>query len=114
MSTTIHSNGSRWGGTVCLDLSALHLALTTHTLDPTFEDVGNFVRKDGRSGSWQIWGNFFDVSHVFRITTTDAEVANRLRVLIRANQRTPAYLAAKEQRQQMQTARITEERRKTR
>ena len=90
---TIHSNGSKWYGEAPDPIEVLLDVLGKHTLDPSFEDNGNFVfREEGR---WWVFGNFLERSHVFRISAEDhAEVAG-LEAAIRANQTTPAYQAAR-------------------
>ncbi|TXH13688.1 MAG: hypothetical protein E6R03_10875 [Hyphomicrobiaceae bacterium] len=75
-------------------------------LDPTFEDYGNFADdcpiayKTGKpllpAGWWSFWGNFYKVSHVFKIVTNDAEAIRELRQAILANQASPGYKQARE------------------
>ena len=58
-----------------------------YTLDPTFEDYGNFIDLNPGwlgsaakkyAGCVEIWGNFYDFSGVFRVITNDAAVISRL------------------------------------
>jgi hypothetical protein len=112
MTTIIQSNGSRWAGEDLATLDDLAKCLTEHTLDPTFEKYGDFINQI-RPGDWirgrrpegvdpectfQMFGNFFDVSHVFNIITDDPAVVARFRPLIDANKATPAYKQAKKER----------------
>ncbi len=94
MTLTIHSNGSKWYGEAPDPVEVLLDALGKHTLDPSFEDYGNFVFQE--EGRWWVFGNFLERSHVFRISTEDhAEVAE-VEAAIRAKQATPVYQAARE------------------
>lgn len=86
----IHANGS---GRV-LPIEALFSALETATLDPRFEAFGNFVEPLA-GGRWRFFGNFHDLSHVFRLTVPDGPLAERLTAAIRENQSRPAYAKAK-------------------
>lgn len=93
--------------------------LPTRTLDPTFEEYGNFISADLFHPKWdadqaeyvddhtrpiypdtpgmvRFFGNFYDYSAVFRIDTNDRALIDQLTAAIRANQQTPAYLAAKQ------------------
>ena len=104
--TEIHSNGSKWCGKEPDTIEQLCEVLKEHTLDPEFEKLGNFVNHNPQwikpnaqekyAGCTQIFGNFYTCSHVFNITTDDAELIARLEKLIRENQSTEAYLKAKE------------------
>ena len=121
--THIESNGSKWGGEAPDPIERLLERLQTETLDPMFEEYGNFVhpaRKAHRECSertgWKdvytdagpiypdhpnavrFWGNFLTYSHVFSIDTDDPALIEKLTAAIRANQATPIYLAAKERR----------------
>jgi hypothetical protein len=89
----IISNGSKWKGEPLGGLEELHRRLKTNTLDPTFEEFGNFVPQN-TPAEVRVWGNFCDVSHVFCIQGTRAELSATIR-LIRANQRTKKYREAK-------------------
>ncbi len=92
---TIHSNGSKWHGQEPDTLDELIGVLAQHTLDPSFEDYGNFVSDhDKQPGVTHLFGNFYGVSHVFRIDGTQAELQPIIDA-IRANQATPAYQAAR-------------------
>jgi len=100
----IRSNGSKWAGEPPDTLDILLERLTKHTLDPTFEEYGNFIHEEDDDaflaqcpeyrGTWHAFGNFFDYSHVFNIRGTRDELA-QLRTAIRANQATDRYAAAK-------------------
>ena len=91
--TRIRSNGSKWAGERADPVGRLFVRLGVHTLDPMFEEYGNFRFKSPR-GSVRVWGNFFDVSAVFDVETDDPALGRRLLRAIRANQRTPAYRGA--------------------
>lgn len=93
MSTTINSNGSKWAGESPDSIETLLHVLATETLDPTFEDYGNFAINMG-DGVVRFWGNFYTVSHVFSIDTDDATMCATLTAAITANQATDAYKAA--------------------
>ena len=80
--------------------------LQKYVLDPTFENYGNFIYKNPKfpmnssltekyKGWYNLFGNFYDYSNAFSIRTDDVELANRLRKLIRKNQKTEAYIKAK-------------------
>ena len=88
MTTTIHSNG---GGNA-QPIEALFARLESDELDRAFEAYGNFVVPDERDpSSILFWGNFLTYSHVFRVSTDDPALIDRLTVAIRANQQRPAY-----------------------
>ena len=113
MQTIIQSNGSGY----VLPLDALFSRLETDTLDPRFEDYGNFIfinpqaavdagyGPDGKTiyretgpcypdmpDAVEFWGNFLTYSHVFRIATDDPELISKLTKAIRANQSRPDYI----------------------
>jgi hypothetical protein len=83
-------------------IEKLKKSLTEYTLDPSFESYGNFIidhpaRHNGLP-CVSFFGNFFDLSLVFRIDTNDAILIKELTRLIRANQSTQAYKKAKNER----------------
>jgi hypothetical protein len=91
VSLTVLSNGSKFAGQGPDSVETLLSLLGREPLDPKFANYGNFVLQDG--AEWQVWGNFLNLSHIFDIRGSHAE----LRLLIeaiRANQQTPAYRAA--------------------
>ena len=78
--------------------------LAEYTLDPVFEEYGNFVYiptwEDEESaekykGLTAISGNFLTYSHAFRLLTDDAELIEELTKAIRKNQETEEYKQAK-------------------
>lgn len=78
--------------------------LAEYTLDPTFEDYGNFVyistwcdeeSAEKYKGLTAISGNFLTYSHAFRLITDDVELIRELTEAIRRNQRTEEYKQAK-------------------
>lgn len=92
MTRIVHNGpgGGHPAGTIDDLLAVLRVA----TLDPRFEDCGNF-RNDAPEGAPPgtivFWGNFLDVSHLFRIETDEADLAERLGAAIEANKATPTY-----------------------
>jgi len=79
--------------------------LEQHTLDPVFEDCGNFVYSptwedeetaEKYKGLTAICGNFLTYSHAFRLLTDDVELIEELTISIRKNQATEEYKQAKE------------------
>ena len=101
--TTIQSNGSKWAGEEPDTVETLLEVLASHPLDRRFEACGNFIQKNPRlaNGTGRVsenpetrifWGNFFTVSHVFHIETTDRGLITRLTLAIRENQTRDDYL----------------------
>lgn len=89
--------------------------LECYTLDPVFEEYGNFVykpiwmnkeaEKRYDKGFTIICGNFETYSHAFRVYTDDEELIKEFTEAIRKNQATEEYKAAKkrlEERRQME------------
>ncbi len=118
--THIDSNGSKFMGDAPDTIEQLLARMQAETLDPVFEEYGNFVsparkahRECSEATGWKdvytdagpiypehpdamhFWGNFRTYSHVFSIYTDDPALIERLTAAIRANQATPAYQAAK-------------------
>jgi hypothetical protein len=110
----IISNGSKWAGEQPDSIETLLERLASHALDPRFEEFGNFIlpaRRARHLGNDQyqdlgpvypeapdavrFWGNFLELSAVFEVDTDEPELIDRLTSAIRANQATPAYVAAK-------------------
>jgi hypothetical protein len=85
----IHSNGSKWAGQEPDSIDVLKDRLRNYTLDKSFEDYGNFCYKD--KGVYRLFGNFKNLSHVFRIDTDDKALVNEMRRLIKANKKRPDY-----------------------
>jgi hypothetical protein len=110
----IISNGSKCAGELPDTIEELHRVLKVEPLDPIFENYGNFVLKNSPTEA-RVWGNFYELSHVFDIRGTRAELSETIR-LIRANQRTKKYKAARaEYLERVQAdARREEERREER
>ena len=92
--------------------------LSKHTLDPTFENYGNFISSPLFFAKWcyetKKWqddkdrliypdqptthrfnGNFYDFSGVFRIDTADQKEIEILTAAIRGNQATQKYQQVK-------------------
>lgn len=111
MKTEIISNGSRWAGQAPATIEELLNILTTEPLDPRFERYGNFInwlgseqtgildpqlRQQAKAENvFRFWGNFLNISHVFRIDTNDRSLIRHIARAIRANQKSAAYCAAK-------------------
>lgn len=94
-------------------IEALFARLASHTLDPIWEEYGNFSEKDDPAidpGFTRFFGNFYDYSHVFQIDSNDPDVVARLTAAIRANQATPAYAKAKAERAAAVAQRIEDDR----
>jgi hypothetical protein len=100
------------------DISALLKNLSEHTLDPCFEDYGNFINSnlykpkyDSDKQKWvddtskpiypddigmvRFFGNFFDYSAVFSIDTNDPILIEQLSQGIKVNQSKHSYKDAK-------------------
>lgn len=78
--------------------------LQNYTLDPVFEEYGNFVYKptwtnkeaeEKYKGCTAICGNFLTYSHAFNVYTDDEELIAEFTEAIRKNQATEEYKAAK-------------------
>ena len=78
--------------------------LAEYTLDPVFEEYGNFVymptwedeqAAEKYKGLTAISGNFLTYSHAFRLLTDDVELIEELAKAIRKNQETEEYKQAK-------------------
>lgn len=88
--------------------------LEQYTLDPVFEDCGNFVNPNPEwlypeaakkyEGCTSIFGNFLTFSHAFRLVTNDPGLIQRITEAINRNKATPEYQTAK--------ARMIEQRRR--
>ena len=89
--TIVNWNGS--GATQPLE--TLFARLQTNTLDPRFEQYGNFVFV--LPGLTRFWGNFYDYSHCFSVESDEPLIVDGLIKAIRKNQQTEAYKAAKDE-----------------
>ena len=79
--------------------------LEHYTLDPRFEEYGNFVNrnpqwineeiKEKYNGCVVVFGNFYTLSHAFRLITDDIFIINMLQSAIDNNKQTEAYKQAK-------------------
>lgn len=96
--TIIHSNGSKWAGEEPDSIEKLIEVLKDNTIEERFfHSFSQFEGEKGRvwyqmcpisindDGSIQFFGNFEEVSHVFRIDTTDAELIKKLSKAIKEN-----------------------------
>jgi hypothetical protein len=97
--TTINWNG---GQPSDQPLEVLFKRFSENTLDPMFEDYGNFMKSRPESGEgvYLFHGNFFDYSHTFSVETNDPALIERFVQAIRANKATIAYKEAKQERLQ--------------
>ena len=86
--------------------------LKLHTLDPVFEEYGNFVyiptwedeeAAEKYRGLTAISGNFLTYSHAFRLLTDDAGLIEELTKAIRKNQETEEYKRVKERLMERKT-----------
>jgi hypothetical protein len=99
MTTTIHSNGSKWHGESPDTVEQLFAVLQTHVLDRMFEfeDGTAFIERSGADDKWapqgtvRFWGNFLHLSHVFSIDTDEPDLIARLTAAIQANMARPDY-----------------------
>jgi hypothetical protein len=81
--------------------------MSEHTLDPTFEDHGDFVDRNPEwddpsiakkyAGCTVIWGNFWDYSGVFNIITDDQSLIDRISEAVKNNKQRPEYAAARKE-----------------
>lgn len=78
--------------------------LAEYTLDPTFEEDGNFVYMptwcngepaEKYKGLTAISGNFLNFTHAFNLLTDDKKLIEELTEAIRKNQETEEYKQAK-------------------
>jgi len=79
--------------------------LKNNTLDPVFEQYGNFVDRAPKwdnpesskqfKGCASIFGNFLTLSHVFHIITDDEQIIGEIEALVAENKKRPEYQAAK-------------------
>jgi len=101
----IQSNGSKWAGQAPDSIEKLLEVLAEYTLDPSFENYGNFITPDPvawdtlkplyPAGTVSFFGNFRGISHVFNIDTDEPKIIDALTRAIRANQATADYQARK-------------------
>lgn len=84
------SNGSKWAGEAPDTVEKLIEVLKTETLNPLFEQYGNFVTKE-TGGTLHIFGNFCTVSHVFNMRGTAKELRPVLTAIAAARRR-PEYI----------------------
>lgn len=99
MATLVHSNGSKWAGEEPDTIEALLGVLDEYTLDPRFEECGNFCWKmSDNTGDSRLlfFGNFATLSHAFRIETDDPETQKSLLRAIRKNQCSEDYARRRE------------------
>lgn len=80
-------------------------ALVKYTLDPRFEEHGNFINNNPHwlkpelqekyNNCTVIFGNFFNYSHVFNIITDDEKLISDITELVEINKSTELYKQAK-------------------
>ncbi len=101
--TEILSNGSKWGGEEPDTIEQLIEVLKTHTIQEWFFEKYLVKHTEKRTvsvlcpirkekGNYIFFGNFEEVSHVFRIITDDLEVIKSLRTAIMNNKGWKKYL----------------------
>lgn len=102
--TEIESNGSKWAGESPDSIEKLLEVLKEHTIEERFFSSWwtagkhpkqhwhcpvNYIGKEKELPSYEGWtrffGNFEEVSHVFRITSNDPEVVELLTNAIKSN-----------------------------
>lgn len=120
MTTIIRHVRHPFDSDACDKVETLIGFLATETLDPMFEEYGDFVT--GCSSSFldaidaealgldrkltlHVWGNFHTLSAVFDILTDDEAVIAPLVAAIRANKATLAYKVARDERRAYQAER---------
>jgi len=92
--TIIHSNGSKWYGELSDTIEKLLEVLAEEPLDRKFEAYGDFCYSlEDLSGGVRFFGNFFELSHVFRIDTNDLDLIKKLAAAIDTNKQMPGYAA---------------------
>lgn len=101
--TIVNSNGRTRCDLGETAIDTLLEMLAAYPLDRSFERFGNFITPeardmrgewlDGVEGATAFFGNFFTYSHVFRITTNDPAVIERLSSAIAANRARADYQA---------------------
>lgn len=106
MTTTIEYIGTPSNpGTI----ESLIETLANYALDPCFEEVGSLIEGPLKPedfinlrhppvemlGKTMFFGNFYELSAVFRLYTDELDLIARLTKAIRDNQASPAYQAAK-------------------
>jgi len=112
----IQSNGSKWYGQEPDSIEELIQVLNKYSLDPTFEDYGNFIQLNPKwlkpeiaekyQGCAKFFGNFSSISHVFNIITDEPEIIQVLTNAINKNIQTKEY-------QVLRSEYIEDEQRKT-
>jgi hypothetical protein len=104
----ILANGSKWHGQQPDTIDQLIKVLNNHVLDPRFEDYGDFIDSNPEwvkqeyqekyEGCTMFFGNFLEVSHVFRVITDEQNIIDRLTKAILANKQTDEYKKYKTQK----------------
>lgn len=128
MTTTIHSNGSKWVGDLPDSIETLLSVLGKYVLDRRFENPQyghSFISISAIGDKWAVpgtvrfHGNFFELSHVFSVDTDEPALIAKLTDAIEANmaradyQSQPSYaarLAADENYRRANDAKRQEER----
>jgi hypothetical protein len=97
----IKSNGSKWYGQEPDSIETLLDAFSKYTLDPRFENYGDFVNLNPQwlnrvnaekyAGCASIFGNFMNGHGVFNIITDDQELIAKIAALVNQNKQTPEY-----------------------
>ena len=105
--TIIHSNGSKWAGQEPDGIDKLVEVLGKHAIEKRFfgpftveerkgeevVDVTHYFCPIKQNGDdTRFFGNFEDLSHVFRIDTNDPEVIDKLTMAIKSNEGWKKYI----------------------
>jgi len=100
MFTIIYSNGSKWNGQDPDSIDKLIEILSSHIIEESFftsyrsnpyesEKPAEYANlcpiKKNEEGNTIFFGNFEELSHVFRIETNDQDVINKLSTAIKNN-----------------------------
>jgi len=103
--TIIYNIGSKTVGQQPDTIDGLKETLKNYTLNPMFEQYGDFVNRtptwddpeldEKFKGHTTIFGNFLTHSYAFRITTDDEQLISEIEALVAENKKRPEYQAAK-------------------
>jgi len=101
--TIIHTNGSKWAGEAPDSIDKLIERLSMYTIEERF--FSKFQRGYGKDkkrytlcpiskedGMYMFFGNFLEISGVFRIETNDPAVINQLKPAIMNNKGWKEYI----------------------
>lgn len=111
MTTTIHYNRAKYLFPGLESIDALLACMERYTLDPTFEDYGDFVFQGYPVAPAHVRfsGNFHDASATFSIETDDQDLIDSIIAAIKANKATQAYADARHERDEQKLRRQARE-----